>query len=233
MTRSDTSLPGHQVSCKEKRIIAVVGDRGSGKTCLIKHLLQKDATSSLRQHISTLDESHYTMKKMPDGKHEQIQIIDTAPWMEFPVMHQLYIRNSQIVIIVYDCTAKLWKESLTNKINHIQDIKADASILVVGTHTDKTNMMMNCVPSHVQEVIGRTPHVYTSSVTGFGISYLWHKLLRNKSELTEGHNIIDSNKTSVHRSRSNSTPVASSKSMRKVLRKTSALLLCSSKYHTL
>lgn len=58
-----------------------------------------------------------------DGKHEQIQIIDTAPWMEFPVMHQLYIRNSQIVIIVYDCTAKLWKESLTNKINHIQDIK--------------------------------------------------------------------------------------------------------------
>lgn len=112
-------------------------------------------------------------------------------------------------------------------------LTADASILVVGTHTDKTNMMMNCVPSHVQEVIGRTPHVYTSSVTGFGISYLWHKLLRNKSELTEGHNIIDSNKTSVHRSRSNSTPVASSKSMRKVLRKTSALLLCSSKYHTL
>lgn len=65
MTKSDTCQLPHQVSFKEKRIIAVMGDGGSGKTCLVKHLLQKDVTKSLQYHNTTIDESHYTMKKMP------------------------------------------------------------------------------------------------------------------------------------------------------------------------
>lgn len=66
MTRSDTTseLISQQVRRKEKRIVAVLGDTASGKTCLVKHMMEQDATASLAHHISTIDESHYTMKRM-------------------------------------------------------------------------------------------------------------------------------------------------------------------------
>ena len=58
-----------------------------------------------------------------DGTNEQIQFIDTAPWLEFPVMHRLYVRTCQLVIIAYNVTKKDWKESLTSLIKQVRDIK--------------------------------------------------------------------------------------------------------------
>lgn len=75
---------------------------------------------------------HISMNGMPyqcllvtDGKCEQIQFIDTSPWQEFPVMHRLYVRTCELVVIAYDVTSKTWKESLTNMIKEIKEIKGE------------------------------------------------------------------------------------------------------------
>ena len=64
------------------------------------------------------------------------------------------------------------------------------NIVVVGTHSDEMNVVMNVTPLHVKEVIGELPHVYTSSLTGFGISHLWHTLLSPSNILTNGRQLI-------------------------------------------
>lgn len=55
-----------------------------------------------------------------DGELTQVQFIDTAPWMEFPAMHRLYISFCHMAIVIYDITSTSWKEDIRTVIDDIR-----------------------------------------------------------------------------------------------------------------
>ena len=61
---------------QEKKLIVVIGEESSGKTCLTKHLVKEDASKCLAEHRTTVDESHYTIQKMP-GRYFKLHFIQT------------------------------------------------------------------------------------------------------------------------------------------------------------
>ncbi|XP_067941628.1 GTP-binding protein Di-Ras1-like [Watersipora subatra] len=206
------------------KVVVVIGEGESGKTCLTKCLVKQDIEDNLKAHLPTIDESHYTMKKMPDGTNQLVQFIDTSPWQEFPVMHRLYVKTAQLVLIVYNVASKNWKESLIRLISQTREIKENVDIMVVGTHSDLMNSVMHITPAHVRDVIGDLRHVYVSSATNFGMTHLWNTILTAATALTKGHLSDEriSNRTRVRRR-------STVNSLERLARKTSVFLCTGSR----
>ncbi|XP_066995081.2 ras-related protein Rab-43 isoform X1 [Anabrus simplex] len=114
--------------------IVLIGDCGTGKTCVVQRF--KSGTF-VERHGNTIGVD-FSMKTVTvDGKKVKLQIWDTAGQERFRTITQSYYRSANGVIIVYDITKRSSFLSLQRWIEEVRRYTASNVMLVlVGNKCD-------------------------------------------------------------------------------------------------
>ena len=116
--------------------IILIGNSGVGKTAIINRF---DLDKFNLEEDSTISSSFIVKKIDIDGKELILNLWDTAGQEKFRALNKLFIKNSNIIIFVYDVTVresfeqlKFWYELVTDEINE------GVVLGLAGNKVDKT-----------------------------------------------------------------------------------------------
>ena len=116
--------------------IILVGESLVGKTSLIKQYIQKEF---LEDNVITTsaDKITKTIETKNNTKYI-LEIWDTAGNKEYKATNKIFMRNSQIAILVYDITKKESFDELENSYNQILNVNKNNNIVfaVAGNKSD-------------------------------------------------------------------------------------------------
>ena len=107
---------------EEKTILKVilVGNAGVGKTAIINRFYKNSFTENM---LPTIAMNYIEKKIIIEGQKIYLSIWDTVGQEEYKSCNKLFIKNSNIVILVYDITRKIsfndldyWHETIENEL---------------------------------------------------------------------------------------------------------------------
>ena len=103
----------------------LVGMSGTGKTNIINALTnQKFDSKSMTTMTSTFVDRYFTK----NGKKYRLEIWDTAGQEKFRSLTKIFIKDSKIVIFVYDITTKKSFEEIDFWVQTVKDILGDSPV---------------------------------------------------------------------------------------------------------
>ena len=168
--------------------VILVGMSGSGKTSLINILMgEKFKSIELTTSSPSFAEKQVTL----NDKIYKLEIWDTAGQEKFYSLTKIFIKESKIVIFVYDITSKQSFEEIDFWVKSVKDILGEEAIF--GLAGNKKDLFLQEKVSEDEgikkaEKIGALFKL-TSAKTGFGIKEFMMTLLE---EYTKTHaNEID------------------------------------------
>ncbi|EAT40760.1 AAEL007525-PA [Aedes aegypti] len=114
--------------------IVLIGDCGTGKTCIVQRF---KSGNFIESHGNTIGVD-FSMKAVTvDGKKVKLQIWDTAGQERFRTITQSYYRSANGVIIVYDITKRSSFLNLQRWIDEVRRYTAsNVMIFVIGNKCD-------------------------------------------------------------------------------------------------
>ncbi|XP_035786831.1 ras-related protein Rab-43-like [Anopheles albimanus] len=114
--------------------IVLIGDCGTGKTCIVQRF---KSGNFIESHGNTIGVD-FSMKAVTvDDKKVKLQIWDTAGQERFRTITQSYYRSANGVIIVYDITKRSSFLSLQRWIDEVRRYTAsNVMIFVIGNKSD-------------------------------------------------------------------------------------------------
>ena len=117
--------------------ITFVADAGVGKTSLIEQLINKKFSQEVP---STIGGGNFIKRITINQKKCQLSIWDTAGQERFRSLSKIYLKNSNIVIYVYDITKRETFDNITKNWTHIiHDLLGDNNI-IFGVFGNKSDM---------------------------------------------------------------------------------------------
>ena len=117
--------------------ITFVGDAGVGKTSLIEQLINQKFSQEVP---STIGGGNFIKRITINQKKCQLSIWDTAGQERFRSLSKIYLKNSNIVIYVYDITKRETFDNITKNWTHIiHDLLGDNNI-IFGVFGNKSDM---------------------------------------------------------------------------------------------
>ena len=117
--------------------ITFVGDAGVGKTSLIEQLINRKFSQEVP---STIGGGNFIKRITINQKKCQLSIWDTAGQERFRSLSKIYLKNSNIVIYVYDITKRETFDNITKNWTHIiNDLLGDNDI-IFGVFGNKSDM---------------------------------------------------------------------------------------------
>ena len=117
--------------------ITFVGDAGVGKTSLIEQLINRKFSQEVP---STIGGGNFIKRIKKKKKKCQLSIWDTAGQERFRSLSKIYLKNSNIVIYVYDITKRETFDNITKNWTHIiHDLLGDNNI-IFGVFGNKSDM---------------------------------------------------------------------------------------------
>ena len=117
--------------------ITFVGDAGVGKTSLIEQLINRKFSQEVP---STIGGGNFIKRITINQKKCQLSIWDTAGQERFRSLSKIYLKNSNIVIYVYDITKRETFDNITKNWTHIiHDLLGDNNI-IFGVFGNKSDM---------------------------------------------------------------------------------------------
>ena len=157
--------------------VILVGNSGVGKTNLINVLTGR----KFEQSIMTTTISTYVEKKMEMGnKKYNLEIWDTAGQEKFHSLTKLFIKESRIVLFVYDITDKNSFNEIKSWVKIVKEVLDDK--FVMGLAGNKKDLFLKEV---INEVKGKEKakeigaiFKLTSAKEGEGIHELMESLLK-------------------------------------------------------
>ena len=157
--------------------VILVGNSGVGKTNLINVLTGR----KFEQSIITTTISTYVEKKMEMGnKKYNLEIWDTAGQEKFHSLTKLFIKESRIVLFVYDITDKNSFTEIKSWVKIVKEVLDDK--FVMGLAGNKKDLFLKEV---INEVKGKEKakeigaiFKLTSAKEGEGIHELMESLLK-------------------------------------------------------
>ena len=157
--------------------VILVGNSGVGKTNLINVLTGR----KFEQSIMTTTISTYVEKKMEMGnKKYNLEIWDTAGQEKFHSLTKLFIKESRIVLFVYDITDKNSFTEIKSWVKIVKEVLDDK--FVMGLVGNKKDLFLKEV---INEVKGKEKakeigaiFKLTSAKEGEGIHELMESLLK-------------------------------------------------------
>ena len=157
--------------------VILVGNSGVGKTNLINVLTGR----KFEQSIMTTTISTYVEKKMEIGnKKYNLEIWDTAGQEKFHSLTKLFIKESRIVLFVYDITDKNSFTEIKSWVKIVKEVLDDK--FVMGLAGNKKDLFLKEV---INEVKGKEKakeigaiFKLTSAKEGEGIHELMESLLK-------------------------------------------------------
>ena len=117
--------------------LTFVGDAGVGKTSIIEQIIN----GKFYQEVpSTIGGGNFIKKLKIEEKECQLSIWDTAGQERFRSLSKIYLKNSNIVIYVYDITRKETFDNITKNwipiINQLLDVKN----IIFGVFGNKSDL---------------------------------------------------------------------------------------------
>ena len=103
---------------KIKVKLILVGETTVGKTSLINQYLDK---TFKEEHIVTVGKEKSLKNINIEGKEVTLEICDTAGQIDYRAINKIFMKNTDIALIVYDITNRRSFEELTNWINSIKE----------------------------------------------------------------------------------------------------------------
>ncbi len=173
--------------------VILVGMSGSGKTSLINILMgEKFKSIELTTSAPSFAEKQVTL----NDKIYKLEIWDTAGQEKFYSLTKIFIKESKIVIFVYDITSKQSFEEIDFWVKSVKDILGEEAIF--GLAGNKKDLFLQEKVSEDEgikkaEKIGALFKL-TSAKTGFGIKEFMMTLLEeyiktHANEIDIGSNI--------------------------------------------
>ena len=166
--------------------VILVGKTGAGKTNLINVLIgAKFQQSSLSTTVSNFVEKKMTI----ENKKYNLEIWDTAGQEKFHSLSKLFIKESRVVLLVYDITDKSSFEDINFWFELVKEVLGNKFVL--GLAGNKKDLFLKEMVSESEgqkkaEEIGATFKL-TSAKTGEGINELIDILLKEYiKRLNEG-----------------------------------------------
>ena len=114
--------------------LILLGDTGVGKSSIIKRFMEDSFESNL---ISTMGSSFLEKTVNIKGKKVNIEIWDTAGQEEYRSVTKIFVKNSKIIILVYNVTLKSSFNGLNYWYDFIQrELGQNVVLAVAGNKTD-------------------------------------------------------------------------------------------------
>ena len=119
---------------ENKYKIIFLGDPGVGKSSIINRFSQDKFDSNYQ---ATIGLDFHTKSVIINNKSVKLLLYDTAGQEKFRSLIPMYIRDANIIIIVYDISIKQTFANTEYWISQINDLKRDDSIIfLVGNKSD-------------------------------------------------------------------------------------------------
>lgn len=179
------SNPSAQPICK----IAFLGGAGVGKTSLINRFMYDQFT---RNYETTVGIDYFTKSMIVDDIKMNLRIWDTAGQEQFQSLVPSYLRNTEMVIIVYDVSEPNTLESAKKWYDETTKIRGnDVCCLLVG---NKIDLSSNVEESEVNDFIksNNMSHLLVSAKTGEHVTDLFITAAREayKSQASNKDTIV-------------------------------------------
>ena len=114
--------------------IILLGDTGVGKSSIIKRFMENSFDINV---ASTIGSNFLEKIVYVNGKKVKVEVWDTAGQEEFRSVTKIFVKNSKIIILVYDVTLKHSFESLNYWYDFIQrELEQNFILGLAGNKTD-------------------------------------------------------------------------------------------------
>ena len=172
--------------------VILVGMSGSGKTSLINILMGEKFKSI---ELTTSSPSFAEKQVILNDKIYKLEIWDTAGQEKFYSLTKIFIKESKIVIFVYDITSKQSFEEIDFWVKSVKDILGEEAIF--GLAGNKKDLFLEEKVSE-EEGIKKAEEIgalfkLTSAKTGFGIKEFMMTLLEEYIKMHSNEIDIRSN----------------------------------------
>ena len=173
--------------------VILVGMTSVGKTNMINILSGMQFQTSI---LSTTSSSYVEKKMNIDNKKYNLQIWDTAGQEKFRSLTKIFIKDSRIVIFVYDISSKKSFEEVDYRVNIVKEILGDKPVF--GLAGNKKDLFFQEEVDE-KEGIKKAEEIgaifkLTSAKTKYGINELMEQLLREYiRKLKDGEIDYDNN----------------------------------------
>ena len=162
-----------------KRIkIIIIGESGVGKTCIIKRFVY-DEHNSNEFPTSSLSFATKNINVSENGVEEEIklEVWDTVGQEKYKAMAQIFFKNSNVVILVYDITNKESFEQLKNYwIDKINEYNSNDLTLAVAANKSDLYMKEQVKEEEGREFAQKIGAIFrlTSAKNGEGIKEMFN-----------------------------------------------------------
>lgn len=126
----------------KKSIIKIIllGESGVGKTCLIQAYLGK----KIIDVPSTISSEYINKPLERENEIYNIHMWDTAGQERFRSLNKIFIKDSQIVVFVYDVTKKKTFDELPFWVNYAKELLGDHAVFgLAGNKVDLFDQIQN------------------------------------------------------------------------------------------
>ena len=182
-----------------KRIkIIIIGESGVGKTCIIKRFVY-DEHNSNEFPTSSLSFATKNINVSENGVEEEIklEVWDTVGQEKYKAMAQIFFKNSNAMILVYDITNKESFEQLKNYwIDKINEYNSNDLTLAVAANKSDLYMKEQVKEEEGREFAQKIGAIFrlTSAKNGEGIKEMFNVIGKKYLDSILNKNKIINNK---------------------------------------
>ncbi|CAL6051126.1 Rab11 [Hexamita inflata] len=165
--------------------LVFLGDSSTGKSSICKRLLNQN----INNISATIDlEQHRLQFKSPYKPiNVNLTLQDTAGMERFRSVSQQYVRNADVVVLVYSL---IEPETVSGAVKWFEFIKRNnlsAKIILVGNKSEKANKCLNNLDDKKLQQLGADKYLKCSAVTGEGIDEILNIQWPDKEETKQLH----------------------------------------------
>ena len=178
--------------------MVIVGDTGIGKTSIIHKYVNGNNISKKYAHETTLGAIFWRANKEIDKININLNIWDTAGQERFNSLIPMYVRNTDIALLVFDFTNKKSFENLERWMNYLKEgnFKDNMKIMLVGNKTDLNDFIL-INDEEIKEFLKKNnlgeKYYKTSAKSGTGINELFNDIFKFTFSTNKKKEIILSN----------------------------------------
>ena len=174
----------------DNRKVVIIGDQNVGKTCILQRLVENVFNENTEPTISN-NTSRYSCTV--NGKEVLLTIWDTAGQEKYRSLTNVYFRDSQAAIIIFDATNT---EPLAEIQSWLQSFKAVANQGVVVVAANKSDLVSDqeALKSRCKDLeneLGGIPVHIVSAKDGEGVIPLFQFVAEKVSEIAVEMPVVD------------------------------------------
>ena len=121
---------------KIKVKLILVGETTVGKTSIINQYIDK---TFKEEYMMTIGKEKSLKNINLEGKEVSLEICDTAGQIDYRAINKIFMKNTDIALIVYDITNKKSFEELSDWINSVKDSSINKNV-IFGIAANKSDL---------------------------------------------------------------------------------------------